>query len=155
MMSYRTAESRDVDDIVRIINQAFLVELFFIERDRTNPQMVRQLMEKGGFLVAEDASQLVGCVYVEIRGDHGYLGMLSVEPSHQRKGIGRTLMDNAEQYFRQAGCHNSDLRIVNVRTELLELYRRRGYGETGTSAYEAVAPTKMPVHFIHMSKSLL
>ena len=154
MLEFRTAGPDDVEFIVRLINSAFLVEQFFIERDRTNPDMVRQLMKKGRFLLAEDDKHLTACVYVEVRGDHGYLGMLSVDPERQRQGVGRQLISNAEQFFREAGCRTSDLRIVDVRTELLALYRRLGYLETGTSPYEATVPPKMPVHFIHMSKRL-
>jgi len=129
--------------------------LFFIERDRTNPEMIRGLMEKGKFLVAEDGTSLAGCVYVELRAGRGYLGMLSVDPTRQKMGIGRQLMAAAENYFRQAGCTFSDLMIVNVRTELLTMYRGFGYVETGTSPYENRFPTKIPVHFIAMSKPLV
>jgi len=155
MISIRSAGINDVDAIVRLVNTAFLVELFFIERDRTNPETVRTMMEKGKFLVAEDGPNLVGCVYVELRGERGYLGMLSVEPSRQGMGLGRQLIDAAEHFFWESGCRFSDLLIVNVRTELLTMYRRLGYVETGTAVYKERVPTKMPVHFIAMSKSLV
>ena len=47
-------------------------------------------MNKGKFLLAEDGETLVGCVYVEPRGEHWYLGLLSVDPLHQRcwSGLG-------------------------------------------------------------------
>ena len=155
MISIRNANPNDVAAIVRLVNTAFLVELFFIERDRTNPEMVRGLMEKGKFLLAEDGQMLAGCVYVELRGERGYLGMLSVEPARQKQGLGRQLMAAAENYFREAGCRFSDLLIVNVRTDLLKMYHQLGYVETGTSPYENRFPTKMPVHFIAMSKPLV
>jgi ribosomal protein S18 acetylase RimI-like enzyme len=155
MISIRDAGERDVEAIVRLVNLAFLVELFFIERDRTNPEMIRGLMEKGKFLVAEDGTSLAGCVYVELRGERGYLGMLSVAPALQRQGLGRRLMAAAENLFREAGCAFSDLKIVNVRTDLLTMYRQLGYVETGTAPYENRFPTKIPVHFIEMSKLLV
>lgn len=155
MISIRNANPNDVAAIVRLVNTAFLVELFFIERDRTNPEMVRGLMEKGKFLLAEDGQMLAGCVYVELRGERGYLGMLSVEPARQKQGLGRQLMAAAENDFREAGCRFSDLLIVNVRTDLLKMYHQLGYVETGTSPYENRFPTKMPVHFIAMSKPLV
>jgi ribosomal protein S18 acetylase RimI-like enzyme len=154
MISIRNAGESDVEAIVRLINTAFLVELIFIERDRTNPEMIRGLMEKGKFLLAEDGTSLAGCVYVELRGARGYLGMWSVDPALQRQGVGRQLMAAAENVFRDAGCSFSDLKIVNVRTELLTMYRQLGYVETGTAPYENRFPTKMPVHFIAMSKPL-
>ena len=154
MISIRTAGARDADAIARLINTAFLVEQFFIERDRTNPPTVRSLMEKGKFLLAEDAANLTGCVYMELRGDRGYFGMLSIDPSRQRMGVGRRLIDTVEKYFRDSGCKFCDLKIVNVRTELHTLYHRLGYADTGTTEYDDPTPTKIPVHFIHMSKPL-
>ena len=155
MISIRSAGKDDVDAIVRLVNKAFLVELFFIERDRTDPETIRALMEKGKFLLSEEGPNLLGCVYVELRGEHGYLGMLSVEPERQHSGLGRQLIDAAENFFRESGCRFSDLLIINVRTELLTMYRRLGYVETGTAVYKERVPTKIPVHFIAMSKNLV
>ena len=155
MISARIATQSDADAIARLINMAFLVEQFFIERDRTNPAAVRSLMEKGKFLLTEDAPNLTGCVYMEMRGERGYFGMLSVEPSRQRTGVGRQLVDTLEKYFREAGCKFSDMKIVNVRTDLHTLYHRWGYVDTGTARYDDPTPTKIPVHFITMSKPLL
>jgi GNAT superfamily N-acetyltransferase len=155
MSSIRTATQSDAGAIARLVNTAFLVEQFFIERDRTNPETVRGLMEKGKFLLAEEGPNLVGCVYLELRGERGYFGMLSVDPSSQGTGVGRELVATVEKYFRDAGCKFSDLKIVNVRTELYTLYRRWGYADTGAGIYDDPTPTKIPVHFINMSKPLL
>jgi GNAT superfamily N-acetyltransferase len=154
MLSFRDATANDADAVAKLINTAFLVERFFIERDRTDPETVRHLMTKGKFLLAEEGSNLAACVYLELRNDRGYFGMLSVEPSRQGKGVGRQLIAAAENYFRGAGCRYSELKIVNVRTELLELYTRLGYVETGAAIYNDPTPTKIPVHFIEMSKHL-
>src|ERR1700680_49784 len=155
MISFRDARTDDAEAVARLINTAFLVEQFFIERDRTNPATVRGLMEKGKFLLAEDWPNLIGCVYLELRGDRGYFGMLSIDPSRQRMGVGRQLVDAVEKTFRDAGCKFSDMKIVNVRTDLHTLYHRWGYGDTGTGIYDDPTPTKIPVHFITMSKPLL
>lgn len=155
MLSLRIANEGDADAIARLVNTAFLVEQFFIERDRTNPATVRTLMEKGKFLLAEESSKLLGCVYFEARGERGYFGMLSIEPSRQGMGLGRQLVDAVEKYFRDAGCKFCDLKIVDVRTELHDLYHRWGYIDTGTAIYDDPTPTKIPVHFINMSKPLL
>lgn len=155
MLSLRIANEADANAIARVVNAAFLVEQFFIERDRTNPATIRSLMEKGSFLLAEEASSLVGCVYMELRGERGYFGMLSIDPSRQGMGMGHKLVDAVEKYFRDAGCKFSDMKIVDVRTELHALYHRWGYVDTGTAVYDDPTPTKIPVHFINMSKTLL
>lgn len=140
--------------LARLINAAFLVEQPFIEGDRINPDGVRAYMEKGKFLLAEDSAGLVGCVYVELRGDRGYLGLLGVDPPRQGMGLGRQLMDAAENYFRQACCQTIDLRIVSARTALPAFYRHLGYVETGTAPFSPDVPAKVPCHYILMSKLL-
>ena len=155
MISTRTATQSDAGAIARLVNAAFLVERFFIERDRTNPATVRSLMEKGEFLLAEDAPNIVGCIYTEMRSERGYFGMLSIEPSRQGMGVGRRIVDAVEKIFRDAGCKFCDLKTVNVRTELHDLYHRWGYVDTGTATYDDPTPTKIPVHFIDMAKPLL
>ena|SRR6202051_794885 len=155
MISIRTAKESDAGAIARLVNTAFLVEQFFIERDRTNSETVRSLLKKGNFLLAEDAPNLIGCIYVELRGERGYFGMLSIDPPRQGMGVGHQLVNAVEKYFREAGCKFSDMKIVNVRTELHALYHRWGYVDTGTGIYDDPKPTKIPVHFITMSKPLL
>lgn len=154
MISLRTANLGDAEVIARLVNTAFLVEQFFIERDRTNPATVRGLMGNGKFLLAEDGSGLVGCVHIEQHGERGYFGMLSVEPQRQGTGVGHKLVNAVEKYFRDAGCKFCDLKIVDVRTDLHTLYTRWGYSETGTAPYDDPTPTKIPVHFILMTKPL-
>jgi GNAT superfamily N-acetyltransferase len=151
---FRLAQGADVEALSALINTAFRVELPFIEGDRTNPDGVREYMKKGKFLLAEDSAGLTGCVYVEVRGDRGYLGLLGVEPKRQGTGLGRKLMDAAEQLFRDARCVAVDLRIVSARTPLPGFYRHLGYVETGTAPFPHDVPAKVPCHYIVMSKSL-
>jgi len=153
-LRFRVASLADAEALARLINAAFRVEEPFIEGDRTNPQGVRAYLGKGKFLLADDASGLAGCVYVEIRGDRGYLGLLGVDPPRQGLGLGRKLMDAAENFFREAGCFAVDLRIISARTPLPSFYRHLGYLETGTAPFAPDVPAKVPCHYILMSKTL-
>jgi GNAT superfamily N-acetyltransferase len=152
----RNAESADAESIARLVNAAFRPERFFVDADRTSPDKVRALLEKGKFLLAEDAGVLVACVYVELRGERGYFGLLAVDPARQRTGMGSRMVDAAEDYCRAAGCRFMDLTTVNLRKELPGYYRRRGYVENGTLPFPADQhPPKMPCHLVKMSKSLI
>jgi GNAT superfamily N-acetyltransferase len=151
----RWAESADAENIARLVNSAFRPERFFIDADRTNPEKVRALFDKGKFLVAEEAGVLIACVYVELRGERGYFGLLAVDPGKQRAGLGSRLIDAAEEYCRGAGCRFMDLTTVNLRKELPGYYRHRGYVENGTLPFPADQhPPKMPCHLVKMSKPL-
>jgi hypothetical protein len=85
-MHIRAAETRDAEGVANPVNTAFRPERFFVDQDRTNPDKVRALVETGKFLLPEDSGSRVGCVYVELRGERGYFGLLSVDPGRQRSG---------------------------------------------------------------------
>jgi ribosomal protein S18 acetylase RimI-like enzyme len=150
----RTADVADADALVRLINSAFRVEQPFIEGDRIDAEGVRSYMAKGKFLVAGDSTALAACVYVELRGDRGYLGLLGVDPLRQGTGLGRKMMDAAENYFREAGCQAVDLRVISARTPLPAFYRHLGYLEIGTAPFAPDVPVKVPCHYILMAKTL-
>lgn len=154
-LTMRTAQPADAENIARLVNIAFQPERFFIDGDRTDPEKVRALMAKGQFLLSEEAGAMVACVYVELRGERGYFGLLAVDPARQKHGFGSCLISAAEDYCRAAGCLLMDLTIVNLRTHMPAYYRRFGYAESGTLPFpEDQLPPKMPCHLVRMSKPL-
>jgi predicted N-acetyltransferase YhbS len=151
----RHAQDADVAALTQLINTAFQVERFFLAADRLNAGEVRARLRRGTFLLLEDSSVLVGCVYAELRDESGYIGLLSVAPERQKSGLSRVLMTAAEDFFRGNGCGVAELRIVNLRMELPPYYRHLGYQETATEEFPAEIPAILPCHFIVMSKILL
>jgi N-acetylglutamate synthase-like GNAT family acetyltransferase len=153
-MSTRVAKLDDAENIARLVNAAFRAESFFTNGDRTNPEKVRELLQKGKFLLTEEAGRLTGCVYVELHGDRGYFGLLAVEPALQRSGLGSRMIAAAEDCCRAADCRFMDLTIVNLRSELPAFYHRLGYTESGTLPFPRDQHTNQPCHLIKMSKAL-
>ncbi len=154
-MQQRVAEIQDAEAIVAVINAAFRrAENFFIDRDRIDLEAVREFLCKGKFLVADNSGTLAGCVYVELRGERSYLGLLAVKPELQRSGVGSALMTAAEDYCAKGGSRFMDLQIVNLRQENHAFYRRRGYIDSGTAPFPPDLNPKLPCHFVKMSKPL-
>ena len=151
----RFGEAADVDAIAALVNAAFNRERFYISGDRTNAEKVANLLAKGKFILFFENEELAGCVYVELRGERGYFGLLSVDPERQRSGIGSQLIAAAEDYCREAGCRFMDLTFVNLRLPLPGYYRRFGYVESSTLPFpsDKVAPNR-PIHLVQMSKLL-
>jgi ribosomal protein S18 acetylase RimI-like enzyme len=149
----RNAEASDAGAIAALVNQAFSVERFFVDGDRTDEAEVLALMARGDFMCADLGGELVGCVFVERRGQRGYFGMLSVSPERQGLGIGRLLVERCEAFFRRAGCEAVDIKIVHLRSELPPFYRALGYSETGTAPFVDDKLTQT-AHFVVMSKPL-
>jgi GNAT superfamily N-acetyltransferase len=156
----RMATAADREAIRRLVNEAFDVERFLKKGGGDRLQgdgEFEALWERGTFLVKEEDGALVGCVYVELRGERAYLGLLSIATARQGAGLGKQLNTAAEQYAREQGCRWMDLRVVSPRADLLlPLYRRLGYEETGREEYPAVLVEKMtiPGYFIVMAKQL-
>lgn len=153
--SVRKASPPDAEEITALINSAFrTAEDFFIETDRISLESVNDLFITGAFMLGESDSVVAACVYVELRGDRAYLGLLAVDPARQHSGLGSLLMAAAEEYGRRMGCRFMDINVVNLRDELFAFYRGRAYVEIGTSPFPANIATKLPCHFIKMTKPL-
>jgi len=139
---------------VALINVAFLPEQVAIEGERINAEKLQPFLQKGKFLVLEDGEGLAGCVYAEVRGTRGYIGLLALRPELKGRGLGHVLMSRAEVYLADCRCEAADLRTISARSDLLPMYEHLGYVQTGTEEMPAEVPLKMPCHFIMMSKKL-
>jgi predicted N-acetyltransferase YhbS len=152
----RQACDADVEALTQLINAAFVVEQVVFEGDRVDDLGVRAYMSGGTFLMAEDSGNVAGCVYIETRGTRSYLGLLSVQPARQGTGIGRQLVTSAENFALQSGAHVMDLRVISARRDqLLPFYQRLGYEFIRTEPFPADLDTKVPAHYILLSKPLI
>lgn len=104
---------------------------------RTDREMLAAMLESAttGLLVAEEDGVLVGCVAAEDRGDYGYVSMVTVAPSQQGGGLGRTLLESAERHILETfGLSRARMSVISLRGELIGWYERRGYRDTGETA---------------------
>lgn len=152
----RPAMPEDAPRLIPLINSAFSVETF-LHGPRTDELRLGAAMEKGTILVGEDRrGRLLASIYTERRGTHGYAGMLAVDPEHQKSGLGRRMMEAAEDHFRTHGCDILEITVLSLRPELLPIYRRFGFVETGTEAFHYPHPLApgLDCHCIVMEKPL-
>lgn len=152
--TYRNADESDAEALMSLINRAFEVEQPFFTSERIDLTETLEHLKKGTFLVAESGGRFAGCNYVELRGDAGYFGLLSVDPEWQGRGLGRELIQQAEDFCRAVGCSLMQIRVLNHRTELPPFYERLGYSVAGTEDVEQVPSAKLPYHFIVMERPL-
>src|SRR5277367_5506420 len=144
-MEIRVATRSNIPQIVDLVNVAFrLAEGFFVEGDRTNPAQIEEMFQTGTFLLADVSGELAAGVYLELRGERAYFGLLSVDPDHQRQGVGRALVDEVERRAKEAACGIMDILTVNIRPELVPLYSKMGYAESGTAPFRPTYPPKCP-----------
>jgi ribosomal protein S18 acetylase RimI-like enzyme len=150
----RDARPADVAALVNLINEAYIVEQFFVTGPRVSEADILTLMRKGTVLVGwSPRREIVGSVYVEKRGERGYIGLLSVSPGLQGLGLGSSMMESAEKRLAAEGCVAVDIRVVSLRTELPPFYERLGYRHQGTEPFEDPRKTRA-CHFLKMSKEI-
>ena len=152
----RTATAADMPAMIPVVNAAFAIETF-LDGTRTDEERMAEMMRKGDFLVAENpAGQVVATVYVEVRGERGYFGMLAIDPRQQGTGLGRRMVEAAEKHCRQHRCKHVDIVVLSLRTDLPPFYRKLGYVETGREEFRTSRPLKdgAECHGITMSKAL-
>jgi GNAT superfamily N-acetyltransferase len=154
-LQIRLASDDDVTALTQLINAAFVVEQIVFDGNRVDDLAVRTYMGSGTFLLAEDSTGLLGCVYVETHGHRSYLGLLAVQPARQGLGLGKLLVAAAEKLARESGSRIMDLRVISPRAEqLLPFYQRLGYGFVRTEPFPADLVTKLPSHYILLSKPI-
>lgn len=152
----RAAVPEDRPRLIPLINSAFSVETF-LQGPRTDEQRLGAAMEKGTILLGEDgAGRLLASIYTELRGTRGYAGMLAVDPQHQNSGLGRRMMEAAEAHFRAHGCDAVEITVLSLRPELMPIYRRFGFVETGTEEFHYPHPLApgLECHCVVMEKRL-
>jgi len=88
----------------------------------TDSQILKYLDEK---------NKILACVHLEKHGGKLYLGLLTVSPVLQGKGIGKELLSEADRVAKGLGCHSIYMTVINERTELIDWYVRNGYHITG------------------------
>jgi ribosomal protein S18 acetylase RimI-like enzyme len=142
-MSIIAATLTDVPELTALINSSYrgesskkgwTTEADLIDGQRIDNESLTEQMEDPNAVVlknTDDTGKITGCVYLQKRGDKLYLGMLTVSPLLQANGLGRQLLQAAEDYARQINYHTITMTVITTRTELLNWYERRGYQKTG------------------------
>lgn len=103
-------------------------------------------------LTARDGADMVGCVAVTVKDSTlAYLGMLCVAPALQSVGLGRRLLDAAEDHARDAGIAAMEMTVIDSRASLIAWYERRGYASTGETRPFPVLRDP-PVTFVVLEK---
>ena len=78
-------------------------------------------------LVAVVRNKIVGSIMIGYEGHRGWINYLAVDPSLRRQGVGRRLMEQAEELLRKAGCPKINLQLRSANKEAADFYANLGY----------------------------
>ena len=170
---YRISKAK-VDDAERInvlVNSAYrgdisrqgwTTEADFLDGTRITADIIRDIIKSNDsrLMLYESGGRLLGCVELRKEGERLYLGMLTVDPTNQGKGIGKVLLKEAEEAARQLDCQSIFMSVISKRVELLCWYKKYGYKETGerkpfNMPDERWGVPKMELEFIYLEKNLV
>ncbi len=170
---FRNALIADVDAVVALVERAYrgdasragwTTEADLLEDRRTNHDEIRSIVTGAAsrMRLMERGSDLVACVRVEATPTHGYIGMVTVEPTLQAAGLGRLLLAEAERVISQEfGLAVGRMTVIAQRDELIVWYERRGWARTGATApfpYDDPrkgAPKRPDLYFVVLEKRLI
>ena len=138
------ANEKDVSSLVALMDSAYRGQKskqgwtseadLFIGEKRTDEATVDKLIKKPGAVFLKYINEdgiMAGCVFLYKKEDRLYLGMFSVSPLAQGKGIGKKLLIAAEEYAKKENCVLIYMTVITVRQELIAWYERNGYAKTG------------------------
>ena len=164
------ATTDDIPALNQLVNSAYrgdssrkgwTTEADLLGGIRTTEDALREMLGNPGAVILRYVKdgQVLGCVYLEQKGLNLYLGMLTVSPELQAGGIGRQLLEAAEEYARVHQCRAVTMTVIPHRHELLAWYQRRGYRQTGVVHPFPDDPArfgepKMPLSFIELKKDV-
>jgi GNAT superfamily N-acetyltransferase len=154
----RSATPDDIDVLVPLINAAYdsTESHIFHGTHRTDRDDISKLID--GMIIAELDDRVAACIHIDASGDPAHYGLLAVDVSLRRSGLGSLLIDHAERAARSAGASAIAIEVVK-QANLLPFYEQRGYmvtGETdgqtwnGGADWGATGPWQM----VNMEKSL-
>ena len=169
-LTITVATKQDVPALERLVNSAYRGETskkgWTTEADllggiRTDADALSKMISRGDSVILKCINgndQLIGCVYLQKQEDKLYLGMLTVSPEIQAKGIGKKLLKAAEEYAETQECKAITMTVISVRKELINWYERHGYKATGQRKPFPNDPRfgvqKQPLEFIVLEKQL-
>lgn len=143
-MSLAVATEKDIPALVALMDNAYRGDNskqgwtseadLFIGEKRTDESTVTELMKKPGAVFLKylnDNNEIQACVYLKKKEHKVYLGMFSVLPNAQGKGIGKKILAAADEYAKEQQCSSIYMTVITVRKELIAWYEKNGYYKTG------------------------
>jgi ribosomal protein S18 acetylase RimI-like enzyme len=132
----------DAPALDKLVNSAYrgdssrlgwTTEADLLDGTRTDAAAIKELIETSGITILKyiESNEILACVELKKESNKLYLGMLTVKPSLQGKGIGKELLKAAEEEGKNQKCTSIFMTVISVRKELIDWYLRHGYQLTG------------------------
>lgn len=138
----RRASAADAGKIAALVNRAYRPsvhergwthEANLVSGQRTTEAQVLALdCSRSSILVLCQDTDIVACIHVKCGENSADIGMLATDPNYQMQGLGKQILNCAEQHILEHfGITTFRMSVLSSRSELIAFYERRGYARTG------------------------
>jgi ribosomal protein S18 acetylase RimI-like enzyme len=141
--------------------QGWTTEADLLDGTRIDATGIAELIQTQGSTLLKyvEDNEILGCVELKKSERKLYLGMLTVRPNLQGKGIGKELLKAAEAEAKSQSCTAIYMTVISVRKELIDWYVRHGYQLTGERKPFAFTDPrfgqpKMKLEFVVLEKKI-
>jgi ribosomal protein S18 acetylase RimI-like enzyme len=166
-----TAKTEDATELDILVNSAYrgdssrkgwTTEADLLDGTRTDAAAIKEMINTPGLTMLKyvEDGKILGCVELRKEKEKLYLGMLTVQPDLQGKGLGKKLLKAAEAEAKRQGCNAIFMTVISDRKELIDWYLRHGYSNTGERKPFAFndprfGQPKKQLEFVVLEKQLL
>ena len=144
-MKLKKAAPESSQEITLLVNSAYrgesskagwTTEADLLGGQRSDEDSIKELIQRKNSVIlthVNEKNEMIACVHLEQKDNQTtYLGMLTVQPTLQAKGLGKILLREAEDYSRNYFKSTKIvMTVIHLRSELMGWYERRGYKKTG------------------------
>jgi len=163
-MIFRKATNADIDNIIELVNRVYRSgegwtnEASLVLGNRTSKDEVVGYIKNAHLFVLEKEG-ILSVICIEEQDKSAYIGFLAVDTKLQNQGIGKVMLQKAEEYaLKTLGLSSFVMAVVADREELIEFYLRRGYKKTAKIIdYPTnlnVGTPKKDLHVIYLKKEI-
>jgi ribosomal protein S18 acetylase RimI-like enzyme len=131
-LSIAPIEDADVADVIALWQACGLT------RPWNDPQADVALARRrpnSTVLIGRDADAIVATAMVGHDGHRGWVYYVAVDPDRRAQGLGRTIMNAAEDWLRQAGIAKLQLLVRRSNAKAGAFYQSLGYTEAETIVF--------------------
>ena len=122
-MKIRLFDLRDEASVVRLWEDCGLV----VAWNDPHQDIRRKLeVQPDMFWVGCLANRIVATVMAGYDGHRGWINYLAVDPKQRRQGIGRMMMEAAEERLRAIGCPKINLQVRRSNVQVMAFYEHLG-----------------------------
>ncbi len=127
MAAIRYYKDADYEEVKQALEEGKLYDEVWEDRENLRRKVGR---DPESILLAIDDNKIIGCVFIVEDGWNAFIWRLSVREKYRKQGVGKMLMEKAEEIIKARGIKESSIFVSAQNDDLRQWYKQRGYLQT-------------------------